>query len=83
MVGLEMKKAIDAGEYAQAAQIAHKIKSSAGSIGAESMREAAAELQKSLQETRQGDSLAWQDRFQSILEQLLTEIEKIVEGQMS
>lgn len=82
MVGLEMKKAIDAGEYAQAAQIAHKIKSSAGSIGAESMREAAAELQKALQETRQGGILAWQDRFRSILEQLLTEIEKIVEGQM-
>ena len=63
--------------YAEAAQMVHKIKGSSGSIGAESLQEAAASLQKALKEEKEEEIAALQDKFAELLRRLLKEIELI------
>lgn len=63
--------------YADAAQMVHKIKGSSGSIGAESLQEAAASLQKALKEEKEEEIAALQDKFAELLRRLLKEIELI------
>jgi two-component system sensor histidine kinase/response regulator len=60
--------------YADAAQIVHKVKSSSGSIGARSIQETAASLQKVLNEEKEDEIVILQGRFSKLLEKLLGEL---------
>ena len=60
--------------YDDAAQIAHKIKSSSGSIGAKSVQDAAVLLQKALNQKREDEIVPLYDRFSKLLRKLLAEL---------
>lgn len=72
--GMELEKAIDAADHEGAVQIVHKIKSSAGNIGADGLRNAAAELQKALQAADFAAIPALHERFQAQLSGLMQSI---------
>jgi CheY-like chemotaxis protein len=61
--------------YADAAQIVHKVKSSSGSIGAISLQDAAAPLQRALNEEKEDDIAPLLDSFSELLAKLLQELE--------
>ena len=61
--------------YDDAAQIAHKIKSSSGSIGAKSVQDAAVLLQKALNQKREDEIVPLYDKFSKLLRKLLAELE--------
>lgn len=69
-----LKAAVGEKRYADAVQIVHKVKSSSGSIGAESLRETAASLQKALQDEREEDIAQLHSMFDKLLGKLLDEI---------
>ncbi len=75
---LHLQQALAQEDYAAAEQIAHKIKSSSGSIGAKELHEVAAALQKALgnAETAAIDEL--QKKFIVLLKQVLLEIKEII-----
>lgn len=60
--------------YAEATQIVHKVKSSSGSIGAKSLQDVAALLQKALNEEKEDEIVPLQDRFFKLLGKLLKEL---------
>ncbi len=60
--------------YAEATQIVHKVKSSSGSIGAKSLQDVAALLQKALNEEKEDEIVPLQDRFSKLLGKLLEEL---------
>jgi len=62
-------------QYEDAIKIAHKIKSSSGSIGAKSLQEAASGLQQALISKEEPQILRFHQEFQLRLEKLLHEIE--------
>ena len=70
-VGAEMRGRIEARDFHTAEEIAHKIKSSSGSIGATGFHEAAAELQKALHASETERIPALHERFQALLSELL------------
>lgn len=80
-IATALKDKIIAGDYDAAVQIVHKIKSSSGNIGAKSLFETAAELQKLLNAREDVEILKWHNKFQSLLNQLLIEITEILERQ--
>jgi two-component system sensor histidine kinase/response regulator len=61
--------------YADAVQIVHKVKSSSGSIGAESLYDAAMAFQKALCEEKEEEVVSLQDRFSELLRRLLEELQ--------
>jgi len=75
-VGEELRKVITTGDFSAATQIVHKIKSSAGSIGAEGVHEVAAELQKSLQALDSAAIQKLHESFQTQLRDLLHTIKE-------
>ncbi len=74
--GEELQTAISAGDYQTATQMVHKIKSSAGNIGAESVHDTAAELQKSLQTPGKAAIEKLHQSFQKQLKDLLRTIQE-------
>ncbi len=74
------KAAVREKRYADATQIVHKVKSSSGSIGAKSIQEVAASLQKALEEEKSDEILPLKNRFAKLLEKLLEELESIQEN---
>jgi signal transduction histidine kinase/DNA-binding response OmpR family regulator len=60
--------------FADAAQIAHKIKSSSGSIGARALFDLSVSLQKALDEGKANEIAPLKEQFTQVLEQLLGEI---------
>ncbi len=79
-VAVTLKEIINNKDYAEAAKIVHKIKSSSGNIGAKSLFEAASELQKALQASEDVDIVKWHDIFQTTFVKLMIEIENILES---
>jgi len=71
--------AIREAQYADAAGIVHKLKSSSGSIGAKLLYELAVRLQKAL-ESREGDIDALCREFTAVLGRLLDEIRTMLES---
>lgn len=80
-VGGEMRARIEAEDFSGAEEIAHKIKSSSGSIGASEFHDAAAELQKSLHAGDADRAAALHERFQVLLSELLQAIEAYLKEQ--
>ncbi|MGI6562030.1 MAG: ATP-binding protein [Clostridia bacterium] len=72
-IGLALKEK----RYKDAAQMAHKIKSSTGSIGAKSLYDVAAALQKAIQNEKMEEVKPLYDRFALYLSKLLEEIKGI------
>ena len=70
-----LDKAIREKRYEAAAQIAHKVKGSSGSIGAKLLQEAAASLQEALIEKNHEKIAPLQERFSELLRKLLEELE--------
>jgi len=60
--------------YDDAAQIAHKVKSSSGSIGAKSLQDAAMSLQKALNQQNEDEIVLLHSRFSKLLKKLLEEL---------
>ena len=77
-VAIMLKEKIDSKDYAEAVKIVHKIKSSSGNIGAKSLFESASELQKALQAGEEAEILKWHGLFQTIIYNLMIEIENIL-----
>ena len=73
-VGEDLRRVISAADWKAAVQIVHKIKSSAGSIGAAGLHETAAELQKLLTEADLPGIERMHERFQTSLQELLQAI---------
>ncbi len=69
-----LEAAVGKKNYADAAQIVHKIKSSSGSIGATALQDAAILLQKALNEKREEDIKPLQDKFSKLLRKLLEQL---------
>lgn len=69
---------IDGKNYSEAAQMVHKIKSSSGNIGAKSLFETASGLQLSLQAGDEAEILHRHEMFQTLLSELINEIEKFL-----
>ncbi|MCE5188309.1 MAG: transporter substrate-binding domain-containing protein [Eubacteriales bacterium] len=81
-VGVQLKQAIDQGDYAAAVQIVHKIKSSSGSIGAASLHDTASELQKALQDAKEDAAMLLYEQFQTRFAALLQAVDAYLsEGQ--
>ena len=78
MVAADLNAKIFAKDYSGAVQIVHKTKSSAGNIGAHSMYDAAAELQKALRDADESVIPGQHSIFTDILRMLLLEIEDIL-----
>jgi signal transduction histidine kinase/DNA-binding response OmpR family regulator len=78
LVPPSLEEKIDKQDYEGAIQIAHKIKSSAGAIGAKSLHEAASELQKALKDENEYEINNWHIKFQSLLGKLIKEIDDIL-----
>ena len=74
--GEAMSEAINRGDYIAAAQIAHKIKSSSGNLGAKRFYQLASELQKSLEEGVVREISQKCPAFLALLAELLTTIER-------
>lgn len=64
--------------FADAAQIAHKIKSSSGSIGARALFDLSVSLQKALDEGKANEIAPLKEQFTQVLEQLLGEISGVM-----
>jgi two-component system sensor histidine kinase/response regulator len=60
--------------YNDAVQILHKLKSSSGSIGAAPVRDAAMELQKTLNEEKEEEIMPLLDKFSGFMRKLLAEL---------
>jgi len=78
MVAADLNAKISAKDYAGAVQIVHKTKSSAGNIGAHSLYDAAAELQKTLRDADESVIPGQYSIFTDKLRRLLLEIEDIL-----
>lgn len=78
-VGEELRGKVEAGDFHAAEEIVHKIKSSAGSIGAAGLHEAAAELQMSLHAIDVKAIPRLHERFQTLMRDLLQTIEAYLE----
>lgn len=70
----KLSYAIDEKRYADAAQIVHKVKSSSGSIGAQSLYELAVKLQKAIGDRNEGDIDLLQKDFDHDFRKLLEEV---------
>lgn len=79
MVGREITRAISEADLKEAAQMAHKIKSSAGSIGANALRGTAAELQKALEANVTPEIERLKEEFTAALGSLLQTIEEYLQ----
>jgi len=75
-----LEAAIDEKRYDDAAQIAHKVKSSSGSIGATPLQDVATSLQKALEEEKEDEIVLLHGRFAKLMSKLLEEIEKFQEN---
>lgn len=73
-VGARLKAAIQAKDYVQGEQIAHKVKSSAGSIGAKKLQDSAAELQRLLKEGNASAVAKFATEFYDCLKNTLAEL---------
>ncbi|MBF0107870.1 MAG: response regulator [Magnetococcales bacterium] len=73
--GLNLLAAINAGDLPQAIRLTHTLKSVAGTLGAQALRDHAANLELTLKKNDASDS----DRLQSLL-QLLEEFELVLTG---
>ncbi len=71
----KLEGAIREKSYADAAQLVHKVKGSSGSIGARSLQEVSASLQKALNEENEDEIVLLHDRFSKIFMVLLGELE--------
>ncbi|HEY8500395.1 MAG TPA: transporter substrate-binding domain-containing protein, partial [Clostridia bacterium] len=69
-----LESAIYEKRYDDAAQIAHKIKGSSGSIGAKLLQDAAMSLQKALNQKKELEIAPLYDRFSKLLRKLLEEL---------
>jgi len=78
-VGEDLRRLISEADWKAAAQIVHKIKSSAGSIGAAGVQATAADLQKFLQEADVPGIEQTHERFQAALSELLQVISAYLE----
>lgn len=72
-----LEAAIREKRYAEGANIAHKVKSSSGSIGAKAVFEAAAALQSALERGENGEIAPLHGKFSRLMRKLLGELEKI------
>ncbi|MFA9463161.1 MAG: response regulator [Velocimicrobium sp.] len=72
----ELSNLLQVKEYAQAAQMVHKIKSSLGTIGTEKIRNQSIDLQRMLEENEEQEIVAVSQSFLSGLSKLLEEIKK-------
>jgi signal transduction histidine kinase/DNA-binding response OmpR family regulator len=70
----ELQGKINQGDYPSAAQIAHKVKSSSGNIGAKPLYDAAAALQKALSDAEDATVPSSMELFGKLLNQVLDEI---------
>lgn len=70
-----LKAALFEKRYADAVQIVHKVKSSSGSIGAKSLHDVAASLQKAINEEKENEIVPLQDQFSKLFAKLLEELE--------
>lgn len=70
----KLEAALREKRYAEATQIVHKVKSSSGSIGAKSLQDVAALLQKALNEEKEDEIAPLHDRFSKLLRKLLEEL---------
>ncbi|HHW47733.1 MAG TPA: transporter substrate-binding domain-containing protein [Clostridiaceae bacterium] len=73
----KIRQAIYEKRYVDAAQIVHKIKSSSGSIGAKPLYEVSMALQKALNEQKEEEIPALEEKFSRLLCRLLDEIKKL------
>ncbi|MGI6571562.1 MAG: ATP-binding protein [Caldicoprobacterales bacterium] len=78
----KLEKAVSERRFEDAAQIVHKIKGSSGSIGAISLRDAAASLQKALEEGKGEEIVLLQGRFSDLLKKLFLELKTLKENQV-
>jgi len=69
---------IEAKRYSDAAQIVHKVKSSSGSIGANTLHAVAVSLQKALKEEKDDEVALLQLDFSKMLGNLLEEIQRFL-----
>lgn len=72
----QLRSAIQLKNFAQGEQIVHKIKSSAGSVGAESLHDVAAELQRAFKEENETAVVKLEAKFFKCLTKTLLEIKK-------
>ena len=76
LVGEELQKALANKDFTAAEQITHKIKGSAGNIGAIGLHDAAAQLQNALKEKNEALVHPALESFGVILRKTLAEIRK-------
>jgi two-component system sensor histidine kinase/response regulator len=77
-----LEAAVSEKRYTDTVQIAHKVKSSSGSIGARSLQDAAMALQKALNEEKEDEIAQLKARFSELLRKLLEEIKQLQETRM-
>ena len=75
--GQELQAQIDGGDFAQASQTVHKVKSSSGSLGATRLAACAERLQKALQENDRESIPAENAQFQRLLATAMQEMQQI------
>jgi two-component system sensor histidine kinase/response regulator len=73
----KLEAAVRERQYADAAQIVHKLKGSSGSIGAKSLHDIAVSFQKVLIEEKENEIEPLQERFSKLLKLLLEELNVI------
>jgi len=79
-VGAQLESAIQAKDYEQGEQIVHKIKSSAGSIGAKSLHDISVELQRALKENDERESAKLSVEFYKCLKRTLIVIQEFIKN---
>ncbi len=77
-VGAQLEAAIQAKDYEQGEQIVHKIKSSAGSIGAISLHDISVELQRALKENDERESAILSVEFYKCLKRTLIVLQEFI-----
>ena len=79
-VGEELSKTIESKEYVKAEQIVHKIKSSAGSVGAKKLHDISVELQRALKEQDELESAKLSMEFFECLKKSLAAILEFIKN---
>lgn len=69
-----LREALDRQDHAEAGRLVHKVKGSAGNIGAKSLYKTAAELQKALEHDNTEEIACLHETFQQLISRLLEEI---------
>lgn len=72
----DMNRAVDTLDYKNVKEIAHKIKGSSGSIGAESVRQLAAEIQSAAEEENEENVKLLRDRFVINVDKLINKLKE-------